>query len=150
MIRFNTLLDSAAGLVNRHGEGNQFVANWLENSRGMTFLDRGGQAIGNKLVKDGTGLRVLAGELTASEWDAGKDGSYPAAEGWLLAGNEGQVTVGFAFTGSRIPAKGTRIEANKGGVSLRTETGTTTLPTTTAQVPAARKLTPSEVGPNAA
>ncbi len=149
MVRLNTLLDCEAHLTNRHGKGNQIVANWLENTFGMRLHDRGGRAVGNRLRGSRNGLQVMGGNATAAEFP--DSGTHPAAEGWLLAGNDAdKCLVGYAFAGHAVKARDTRLEAHVGPVDLgRQQTGTTQGPTASVPVPAARRLTRAEVGPGA-
>ena len=48
VIRNNTVLGSAGGIVNRHGERNLYEANWIEGARGCGSVTRT-TVIGNKI-----------------------------------------------------------------------------------------------------
>jgi hypothetical protein len=147
-VRLNTLLDCAAHLTNRHGNGNDFVANWLEGTNGIRLQDRGGRAIGNRLRGSANGLQVMCGNVSAAGWPG--SGTHPAADGWLLVGNDAdKCKVGQAFDGHGVRATGTRLEAHVGTVTFGDHTGTSQGGTASVPVPAPRRLARSEVGPGA-
>ncbi len=74
----------------------------------------------------------------------------PRASATLLAGNEGPLLVGQRPAGGIWPALDSRIEAHVGPLTYDLEQGTVSRPTTAEAVPAAVRLTRSEVGPEAA
>jgi hypothetical protein len=148
VIRNNTLLGSAGGIVNRHGERNLYEANWIEGARGMWIRDEDNVLIGNK-IKDsaGYGLRILAGNVDPNS----KQKGYPNAVNTVLIGNEvDRLIVGYGYSSAHIPARGTVIEGPQGAkVEIRMAQGTVELPNASVEVPEAVRLTRADVGPGA-
>lgn len=148
VIRANTVLDSAGGIVNRHGERNLYEANWIEGARGMWIRDADNQVIGNTIVDSGGfGLRVLAGNVGADSRQKG----YPNAVDTVLIGNDlDRLIVGFGWNSARIAAQGTVIEGSQGAkVQTGMAQGTVQLPNASVEVPKAVRLTRADVGPAA-
>jgi parallel beta-helix repeat protein len=146
-IRGNTVLDSRAGIVVRHGSGNTVEANWVERAGGIWVRGTGTRVVGN-VIRDshGAGLRVLAGDEAADMPGKG----YPAASGTVLIGNDvDRLLVGYGYAGSTVPATGTRIEGPQGAAPVLTglAEGTVRLPAPDGPVPAATRLGEAEVGP---
>jgi hypothetical protein len=148
VIRANTVLDSAGGIVNRHGERNLYEANWIEGSRGMWIRDEDNTAIGNKIVDSGgIGLRVLAGNVDTS----GKQKGYPNAVNTHLIGNDvDRLTIGWGYRTAHIAAKDTVIEGSQGAkAQIRMAQGVTQQAQPSIEVPEAVRLTRADVGPAA-
>lgn len=143
---------------NRAGVNNQWIANWVEGNKSKFWIhDTDNTVVGNRVI--GKPLWICAGSGTAADVAAGVNVAYIAAEDTLVAGNNGPLGIGFNYTSSNyddVPAKGTRVEAHvtgngcgQGSITCSNESGTTFSATTSSTVPAAFKLTPAEVGPNA-
>ena len=146
VVRGNTVQDSAAELVARHGWRSAWEGNWIENGSGLVIHDADHRVRGNRLVSPRSGLAVMAGDMPHYATRSGR----PRASATLLAGNEGPLLVGQRPAGGIWPALDSRIEAHVGPLTYDLEQGTVSRPTTAEAVPAAVRLTRSEVGPEAA
>lgn len=155
IVRHNSLVDSPRGRIDcRNGPANQLVANWIEGAGGMTVHSAYHELVGNRLVDTSMGIAVMAG---TAEWDfpANRlpDGgrALQRALDVHLSGNlSDRLVIGESYGDDYLlPALGTLVEAHHGRVSMELEEGTTIRETTTAVVPAARRLRPDEVGPGA-
>jgi hypothetical protein len=148
-IRFNTCVGGAEDMVIRTGQNNKIIANWVENARnGIRVYDEGNQIIGNRVIGSEIGIR--SGSIANSSQMQPGNAGYIAATDTLVAGNTGNLRVGYNFSSyDSVPARDTRIEAHDGSVSLGRHTGTTQSNSTSHTIPKAFKLSPSQVGPNA-
>jgi hypothetical protein len=127
VIRANTILDSAGGVVNRHGERNTYEANWIEGARGMWIRDEDNLVIGNKLVDTtGIGLRILAGNVDPNSGQKG----YPYAVDTRVIGNDlDRLVVGYGYKSANMAARGTVIKGPQGAkVQIGMAQGTVQLP----------------------
>jgi hypothetical protein len=151
-IRLNTVTRSKA-IANREGHDNAWISNYLENARGMIIRDRDNLILGNVMGTNGGTIHLMVGDfdsdIVANYGDPARAGkSFPQAKRVLVAGNTGQLRVGYGLDALRTHrVLNTQIEAHRGTVELRHQAGTTQLPTTAQTYPAAFKLTPADVGP---
>jgi poly(beta-D-mannuronate) lyase len=151
--RLNTCINVPPGIQNRHGEQNQWIANWVEGGGPLRLYDGKNSVIGNRFT--GTYLQIGSGNrayLAPQE-----SSTYVAATDSTVAGNIGQLRIGFNYSNyDTVPAKNNRIEAHQtgngcgqGSITCARHTGTTFSSNTSRSFPEAVKLTPSQVGPNA-
>lgn len=146
VIRYNTLLDSKGGIVNRHGERNRLEGNWVENSLGIWIRDEDNIAAGNKVIRShGIGLRVMAGTVDPNSRQKG----YPyAASTTLIRNDTDRLIVGFGWGNHRLPAVGTRIIGNQGAKPEITKLARSTVTAATGgEAPKAIRMDLSDVGP---
>ncbi|MCB1885581.1 MAG: hypothetical protein KDG89_16575 [Geminicoccaceae bacterium] len=151
VLRFNHL-KACKQLSVRHGRDCELIGNTIEGGPGLYLFGLGHRLVGNKAI--GTAFYVGAGTETWAQWIAANPGDspdYPAAEGCVLIGNDGRLTVGhrLSFVDCDTPAKGTRIEAHKGTIAYGLHGGTVVQAATAETVPAAVTLAAADVGPNA-
>jgi hypothetical protein len=143
--QFNTAINGKE-FVNRHGEENQWIANWLLETTGLRLHDRGHKVFGNVAPQ----IRAYGGTIALSEWGVRGQSGYPQGRDLHFAGNEARVILGYS-TSDPFQVQNTMVEANEGEVVQRHVTqGTITVSSSTSQtIPKAFKLTPSQVGPHA-
>jgi hypothetical protein len=157
--RENTFQDCDAHLTFRQGIHNNLIANWFRNVRAVRMMDGPHRLIGNVVESCPTGINILAGNLPETTPQAQKDG-FVQAHDVLLAGNrrEGSagafLRIGPAISGdSDLPALNTRIEgwdSSKGPINYQNHQGTQgPFPATGETWPAAVRIGPAEVGPEA-
>jgi Chondroitinase B len=137
--QFNTSINSTE-FVNRHGQDNKWIANWIEDSQGMRIHDHGHQVIGNR-----GNIRIMAGDCDGFDAAA----CHPNVADALIAGNIGTLTLGYAFSGDNIPARNNTIEGHNGSIKRGKEKNNSISNTISRTLQQAFKLTPSQVGPNA-
>jgi poly(beta-D-mannuronate) lyase len=146
-IRLSTVVRGSA-FTNREGHDNAWTSNWLESSKQILVRDRD-----NTIVRNRAPVDLMVGDfdsdIVANFGDPARAGkSFPQAKRVLVAGNTGQLRVGYGLDALRTHrVLNTQIEAHRGTVELRHQAGTTQLPTTAQTYPAAFKLTPADVGP---
>jgi hypothetical protein len=157
-VRFNTLQDcgrptgNIGEIRNRHGERNKYHANYCDNSGGLACFDRGTEMLGN-IVVNGGHIWAKAGSVTPDTWP-GVAGTEPASWNAVIAGNTGPLTVGQVLSSAsppqNKPAINTTVEAHTGSRAYDLDQGTPAYSaTTTRAIPATRKLTVRDVGPDA-
>jgi len=144
-IRYNTLVDSDANIMIRHGENNLIAGNWCENSRGIVVHDADNKVVGNKCKNSGYyGIRIMGGNLKPGVTSGS---GYPYADGTLVSGNDSdRLIIGQTFAGS-LSARNTRIEAHKGPIQRGNDVGTTIVSSRSVTAPTPKKLSSSDVGP---
>lgn len=138
IIRFNTLLECRGDLSNRHGERNQYVANWLERSLGLIVFDRDNLLLGNLLSDCKQGIRIMAGDVE----DDSPEPGMPYAMNTRLVGNRaGRTVLGAVYTKHYLPlpARDTAVGQHEGDIETDNAVETKDLRTKMA-VPAAARL----------
>ncbi|RME30186.1 hypothetical protein D6792_01660 [Candidatus Parcubacteria bacterium] len=140
IVRGNTVLNVKSGIVNRHGDSNTIVANYVRSS--------------SRDITVHSGFLTLLGNDGNIYIGAGNGTTHPHAHDIVAAGNKGRIEVGFVFsnwTPPYIPAERITIEAHEGEVVVREGTSRQVIqrPSTNRTWPAVRKLTPADVGVNA-
>lgn len=144
-VQFNTMINSPGGRIdNRGGPYGSYIANWIENSGGMGIHSGFHKIIGNKITGGGK-LYLAAGTENWNETGGG-GATRQLAFQCLVAGNDAPLTVGNDYGPETLPAESNVIEGHKGAIQLDLERNTTVRPTSSVTVPAARRLTPGEVG----
>lgn len=149
-VRYNTMIN-CQGMVNRHGRGNRYIGNWLENSIDLIINDENCVVEGNKLVQCKNGLRIMAGNTTSSQVTS-QDAGYPYASGCRIINNDTNlIQVGMTYSGwtRTYPALNTVLSGNTGTVKLQTQQGTEVDSSGQGSAGnAAVKLRPNQVGPS--
>jgi parallel beta-helix repeat protein len=147
IIRGNTLLDSKAAIVVRHGSDNIVAGNLVDGSGGIWIRGINTLVAGNTVTNShGVGLRVLSGNVSADMPTKG----YPAASGTVLVGNNvDRLLIGYGYAGSSHPATGTRIEGSQGAAPTLTGLAQDTIeiPAAGETIPTAVRLAAADVGP---
>lgn len=145
--RYNTVLNSERSLITgRSGWGNTYYGNYVENSGGMQVFDADHVLLGNVVLNSIVGIEVMAGNTI--EYDTAI--LQARAYNTLLAGNfSDKLVVGQKWSIHDYKAKDTTIEAHIGPVSLDFEENTIIRDETSREIPRARKLDRSMVGPDA-
>ena len=99
LVQYNTVLcaptkenRNLARLDNRDGSRNRWIANYMENSRGMVIHDVDNVVRGNVCSGTYTYLDVMAG-VTGSSIDA----EHPACQRGDFDDNAGKIRVGFEY-----------------------------------------------------
>lgn len=125
-VRFNTLVDSrVAKLSNRSGNGNFFVANWIERSGGIGVMCADSVYERNVLIDTTYGFRIFAGKC--SPYDPPDNKLYPAAWNNRFVSNRAdRTTLGDAFAGTEmlVAARGNTFVNHVGPVERLREEGT--------------------------
>lgn len=154
----NTLTNSGkVAFTFRETNRSQAVNNYIDGGAGLKVFGDDHIIKGN--VFNGGQLEIRAGDGTMDDFRPGcrKSGIAPilpgntkcttvhaAARRATVTNNVGKIVVGIAYSGDNVPAQGTKLSNNSGGVALQKQTGTTNSGGNTA--PQARKLTPADVG----
>ena len=148
-IRHNTLLNSTY-CYNRHGDYNKYIANWIENSKGIFLNDLKCKAIGNEVRSCVQGIQVAGGNIKPSQSQY-YDNKWPYAEGTKLSGNRANRTaIGVSYSWSpRLPARNIIIEKHTGPIKFLNVKGVTRRSGSSESIPKAYKLARSKVGVNA-
>jgi hypothetical protein len=148
IIRFNTCLNCVREeMVNRAGQHNQWIANWIENCGALRIMDIHNTAIGNYSPKTGVWLHI--GNTYRDGPPATAGANYYRVEDALVVANTGPLSIGEHYTSvaPQLPVINSTIEAHKGSISYGLHSGIEVLDKTAREVPAAFKLSPSDVGP---
>jgi hypothetical protein len=120
----NSLRNSRANIVNRHGSNNVYQNNTLENAYGIVIHDRGNKVIGNRCVNSvlKRSIRIMGGDSTP---ESNRQGGHPQAVDTLVSGNTADyLIIGDQFPGDRLPAVNTTVVDHNGPVVLKAEVGT--------------------------
>lgn len=124
IIRFNTVIDSpGAAFVNRMGNRNLYLANWLENCIGM----RGGYAdndyVGNIGVATSSGILIQGGMMNPYDDPPDNVTRGAAWNNRLIANSfpDGTTVIGHDFSDNSFvePARDIMIEGHVGEVNVR-------------------------------
>lgn len=148
IIRFNTCLNcNSEEMVNRAGQNNQWIANWIENSGALRIMDINNTAIGNYSPKNGIWLHIGNAYRGGPPPTAGSE--YVRVENALIVANTGALSIGERYTtvAPYLNVINTTVEAHNGSISYGLHSGTEVLSTTTREVPVAFKLSIADVGP---
>lgn len=144
LVQHNTIINSPDGRIDfRNGDNGRLVANWIENSGGISISAENHEIIGN--IVQGAGS-IFA--LTSGTDPEGLSASRKAASHNLVSCNTGPLSIG-RYDGS-YPSVGNTVRGHNGSVSLLSEQDTTIVEEfDCVDVPEARALTSSEVGAEA-
>lgn len=148
LIRFNTLEDSRANIVNRHGEDNVYEGNILDRSYSIVIHDRGNKLLGNRCMNSlqRRSIRVMGGNMGAGD---DRQGGHPQAVDTYLCGNHADyLIVGDFFSGKSMPAINTTVANHTGPIVVRNAQGVNTSgPASSYSGPL--RVGPGDVGPSA-
>ena len=138
---------------------NEWIANWFEGaSANLRIFGAHNRVIGNNMNSGKVQLGCGNFRLGEPSNNPSEHKGYVAATDNLVAGNKGNLTVGViysgvcegtAFNGNSYPAKDNKVQAHQGNITYGKHQGTNVTANTSVTVPQAKKLTPSQVGPNA-
>jgi len=114
-------LVACQNLTNRHGDGNRYLRNVIENTQagGITVHDYNTTLDGNQIVGGvGSRFKVMAGDCEASLGGSQTQGCHHNSVGARLRGNVGLLAIGYAFSGDTIPCRDTVVESHTGTTTL--------------------------------
>lgn len=128
--RWNTLLNSTAAIVNRHGRNNRIEGNRSIGSRGFELHDgedeTGARPVGQRepnlllgnIVTGGGQIRMQAGNYVAGTLDA-TNGTiyYPRCSAPQISGNSSALRAN-AYGGNTLPVRAPRIRQHTGTIDL--------------------------------
>lgn len=152
VVRYNTFLDANSGPTQRHGQSTEWYGNTFVGMKyGLRIYGNNHKVVSNRLRN--TELHVKAGDITLSNFESvsSSKNKHPAAFGTVVAHNEasgGAIIIGErSYSG--IPARETRVTANKGSVVYRDERDTVKDADYNGDVYKPVELSPKDVGPDA-
>jgi hypothetical protein len=162
VVRGSTFLNTRY-LMNRHGQHNLYVSNWIEGGNGLNLNDLDNTALAIKTVDTGNGVRVASGDVTPAGFpdQCGSDGEScnPTATGskvigcdldTLIIGDDAgaKSTSGTSVEGVKVNGK--LIDTAKIGQYLGPKASSNSVvvkPTPSMTAPMAVKLNANDVGP---
>lgn len=124
VLRNNTLTDSKAYIVNRHGSNNLYQGNTVTNAYGIVIHGADNKVIGNRCTNSilKRSIRIMGGNIPAS---SDRQGGHPQAMNTLVSGNTADyLVIGDQFPGHNLPAVNTTVQGHSGPVMLKDEVGT--------------------------
>jgi hypothetical protein len=110
-------LENCCNLTNRHGNGNRFIGNIVNNSQGIIIQDSNTLLEANTVsnIRQGPGIQIMKGSMPYSGTTQGK---HPQAFSTVLRGNNGPLMIGRGYSGYTYPAINTMVESHTGTIRL--------------------------------
>jgi hypothetical protein len=106
-------------ITNRHGNGNRFISNIVERSRGIVIQDSNALLLGNRVsnIRQGSGIQIMMG---TAPYSTTLQGRHPQAAFTVLTNNNGPLVIGLGYIGYgyTYPAINTKVQSHTGTISL--------------------------------
>lgn len=151
----NTLLNSD-WMNNRHGSYNKYIANWVENAKGINVTGRETQVLCNKLINVNIGIRVKAGTIDPEPYATfrSQSSTVRAIDAQIISNGNAPILVGErqgVAGNATLPALRTLIKDHQGPIRFDFHQDTIDQRNQPGGIscPAVHKMTVAEVGPAA-